>query len=153
MDKKIQNTIYQVAEEFQNHIWIILGICFTIYCIFTIEIFNISFGVMLRFVLLHGISIFLPGVAVLSFFENRLSRVTTICYAYAIGYVLVIIQYFFSELTGRHISFLVITVITGIISTFIIIAKIMKKQKVISFSNADSEFIPVCFVIIFTENM
>ena len=128
-------------KGYDKYIWFSLGALLGMFVLIMMLLFHISFMVMIRFVLLNVVSIFLPGIAALSLFQIRLSRTASVCCAYALGTVLVIIEYFFSEIFDREIPFVVVTICVAVLSGIFLLNKRKKNEKILLFLKAEGEII------------
>lgn len=128
------------------HCMIFIMIC---YCISLFFLFHISLEIIFRFIVLNIISVFLPGLAIISILHVRCSEITLILYSYAIGYALIIPEYFFAEIFSRKISFQVITYAIAILSVFWLCYKAKKKELFFEYKEGSGTYTDIIFFIIF----
>lgn len=136
-------------KKYNKYIWFSLGALLGIFVIIMMLLFRIPFTVMIRFVFLNVISIFLPGITALSIFQIRLTRTASVCYAYALGTIFVIMEFFFSEIFDRKIPFIAVTVCVAIFCCIFLLDQKKKGEKIIQFSYAEGELVSFLFLTIF----
>lgn len=69
-----------------------LSVLMVLYLLEVLLIFNVSVVNVVRFILLNVISIFLPGIALLSVTKIELTRTGHFCMAYILGYAFLVPQ-------------------------------------------------------------
>lgn len=104
----------------------------------------------MKFLLLNIVSVFLPGVSILSLIGIKLSRVGTFCTSYLLGYTALVIEFFFSEIFDRSLSFTAVTVLTAIVSCFYLGKKIKKREPLVIVKETDHERIELFVLTGFT---
>lgn len=128
-----------VGNKYQNHIWILIGVGAAAYLICMLTLFNISGISMVKFLLLNIVSILLPGFSILSLMDISLSRVGAFCTSYLLGYAFLVVEYFFSEIFNRRVSFTVVTALVAVVSGLYIGKKIKNKESIIKIKETDNE--------------
>lgn len=129
---------------------IILLFDFVFLCFILFKGFNIEIHTLCIYFLFNLISIILPGLAICSFMNIKITCFQRCCMAYILGYVVIVLEYFASELFDRSISFAIISIFTTAISLVIFIWKIRKKIRINnSVEGEESEVIEVVFFTLF----
>ena len=133
----------------KNSIGSIIGIVIAAYLICMLALFNISGILAAKFILLSIVSIFLPGAAILSVLDIKLSAVGTFCTSYLLGYALLVMEYFFSEMFNRKLSFTAVTVMVAVASSILLVKKYKDNGALVQIRKTDNEGIEVFFLSIF----
>lgn len=137
------------VNKTQKHIWIKIGVVIAAYLVCMYTLFNISAISLAKFILLNIVSVFLPGAAIFSLLDIKLSRVGTFCTSYLLGYAFLTAEYFFSEIFDRKLSFTMLTVVVAIVS-FVFLGKKMKSEKYfVEIKETDNENVEMFFWAIF----
>lgn len=133
----------------KNHIWVKIGAIIAAYLICMPTLFNISGISLAKFFLLNLVSVFLPGLAIFVLIHIKLSRVGTFCTSYLMGYAFLVVEYFFSEIFDRKLSFTAVTVLVAIVSIFFIGKKMKGEKPFLEIKETDNEKIEIFFWVIF----
>ena len=138
-----------LSDSKKKYIWGTIGAGFLIYLVLTMILFNVPVETGLKYLLLNVISIFLPGLAILSFSNDRFSRNESLCMSYILGYSFIPFEYFFCELFNRKLSFTLMTAIVAVGSAIIIARKIKTKKSLIAVSDSENDRTGFLFLFIF----
>ena len=106
--------------------------------------FNISGLVLGKFFLANIISIFLPGVAIWSLLNIKLSKVGAFCISYILGYAVIVLEYFVVMLSSHRISFFMISCFMAVISILVIGMQYKKRGKVLFIHTSGLEGVEIC---------
>ena len=121
-------------------VWIWLLLLGTAYLVFMHTLFRIQAIDVVKYLVLTVVSILIPGLAILSLMELRMTRICTICFAYILGYAFIVFEYFFCEIFDRAISFKTISLVTTVLSAAVFIFIGIAGKKTIRFKESDSMF-------------
>lgn len=138
-----------ISMKNQKYIWGIIGAGILAYSIIMISLFNISGATVLKFLAFHVLSILLPGFAVFSLTGIKLSRTGAFCTSYSLGYTLLVLEYFFSELFDRKVSFTAVTLLVIAASLFILIKKYRKEKTLIAIKETGKEKLELLVLALF----
>lgn len=127
------------GDKDQNYIWLLIGVGAAAYLICLLTLFNISGISVAKFLLLNIVSILLPGFSILSLIDISLSRVGTFCTSYLLGYAFLVLEYFFSEIFNRRLSFTAVTALVAVVFGFYIGKRIKNKKPIIKIKETDNE--------------
>ncbi len=132
-----------------KNLWIGIGAVIGVYLICMRSLFNISGISIAKFLLLNLVSIFLPGLSILSVIGIRQSRVGAFCTSYLLGYSFLVVEYFFSEMFDRRLSFMTITILVAFVSFFFLGKKMKAREPIVKLKEADNEKPEFFFLAIF----
>lgn len=110
--------------------------------------FKLSLWVMAKFICLNLVGIFLPGIALAIILKVKLPRLSYILYSYILGTIIVVCEYFFSEIFDRAIPFTMVTAIIAAFSIIIIASNRFELQAIFNSVN-DDDWICLLFFAIF----
>ena len=122
-----------------KNLWFGIGAVIGVYLICMRSLFNISGISIAKFLLLNLVSIFLPGLSILSVIGIRQSRVGAFCTSYLLGYSFLVVEYFFSEMFDRRLSFMTITILVAFVSFFFLGKKMKAREPIVKLKEADNE--------------
>lgn len=134
-------------ESLERKIYFILVILVSLLlCIGTVIFFNIPFGVLFLFLCCCIFIILLPGIAIWNSLNIGIySSITSICISFAIGYALLIVQYFFAMLWNSDTSFYLVSFFSSLISAIKIVIIDLKKKRVLIAHRTGLDWIALFF--------
>lgn len=135
-----------MGNDFGKNSWKkIIGILASYFAVMFF-LFNISGIVLGKFLLMNIISIFMPGVAILSWLNIMQSPIEVFCTSYILGYAIVVLEYFVVMISSQNINYAMITFVVTIISLLAISCKYKNQGNVLMISKTGMEGIEICLL-------
>lgn len=120
-----------------------------LYLIISHDFMGVSVINIAKFILLNTLSIYLPGITILSLTGIRTTRVGVVCLSYMFGYAYIVIEYYFSELFDRKLSFLFVSIVSAVVAVIAMIMIKKKHGKLVDVYKSDTDIMELVVLVIY----